>query len=645
MKNSNLKKNVYLGQVISTNNYEIVYLPYSVGCLAAYAWQDEEVKSNYNPPKFIFKRERIEKALESIVEPAVLALSCSVWNFEYNKALAKAVKELYPSCLLVFGGHNLPPGDDLLKTEDYIDILVFGEGEKAFLNILKALAAGGSFKNIKGLIYRDQASKIISTPPAEVLDLSDCPSPYLNGMFDPLIENNPHLGFNATLETNRGCPYDCSFCDWCKSKEIRLFPLERVTEELEWIAKNKIEFCFVADANFGIAKRDPEVAKLAVKTKEHFGYPKIFSPTYSKTNFDTVFKAAQILFKGGMNRGVTIAYQSLNPAVLKNIGRENMTLETFSDLKERFVKAGIPIYTELILGLPGETYESFLRGMEKLMEAGQHHCMPVYMCQVFPQAPMAQKEYLEKHKIKTVKAPLHEMHYYADFSGVQEYYDIVIETETMPFNDWVQTNLFSACLKAFHHFGLLRCFAIYLNKEKGLRYLDFYKNLYEFLYDETSLVGEIIFGIKKQLEDCDQADWTYKNPEFGENGWYFDEGIFLELIKKYDLFWEEIIPFLKNFEIDEEIYGDLLAYQKVIIRRPSISLVEIELKYDLKNYFDMVYFGQDTILRRERNLIRINPEQTYNSLVEYAKHIAWYGMHRGASVATSDPKAVSVKYL
>lgn len=645
MIDKSFKKNVYLGQIISTNNLDIVYLPYSVGCLAAYAWQDELVKAHYKEPNFLFKREKIEEVLEKLEEPAVLALSSSVWNFEYNKALAKAVKERFPSCLVTFGGHHLPLGDSLLKTEDYIDVLAFGEGEEAFLNVLKALVVRSDFAHIKGIVYRGANGKLISTPEADLLDLTDYPSPYLNGMFDPLVDNNPQMGFCTVLETNRGCPYDCSFCDWCKSKQIRLFSMEKVAAELEWIAGKKIEFCYVTDANFGIVKRDTEVAKLAVKTKENFGYPKIFSPTYAKTNFDTVFEAAEILFKAGMNRGVTVAYQSLSSVVLKNIGRENMTLEVFSGLKERFVKAGIPIYTELILGLPGESYESFLEGIEELLEAGQHHSMPIYMCQVFPQAPMGKREYLDKHKIKTVVAPIHEMHYYADFSGVQEYYDLVLETDTMPFSEWVQANLFSTCLKSFHHFGLLRCFAIYLNKEKGLSYLNFYKELFEFVFKKASVVGKVLHGIKERLEDLEKSDWTYKNPKFGENGWYFDEGLFLEMIDKYDLFWEDILPFIKRFDIDEDIYDDLLAYQKAIIRRPGVSLVEIELSYDFKDFFDKVYLGQYTSLKKEKNIVKINPKPVYDSFVEYAKHIAWYGMHRGASVATSDPSAVSVEYL
>lgn len=646
MKDESLKKNVYLGQVISTNSLDIVYLPYSVGCLAAYAWQDKEVKSNYNAPNFLFKREKVDEVLEKLEEPAVLALSSSVWNFEYNKALAKAVKDRFPSCLIIFGGHHLPLGDSLLRTEDYIDVLSFGEGEEAFLNILKALVEESDFSSIKGLTYRGANGEYISTPESDLPDLTNYPSPYLNGMFEQIISDNPRAGFNAVLETNRGCPYDCSFCDWSKSKKIRLFSLERVAAELEWIAKKKIQFCYVNDSNFGVVKRDTEIVRLAVETMRRYGYPKFFSPTYAKSNFETAFEASRILFEAGMNRGVTIAYQTLSPVVLKNIGRENMTLEMFGDLKERFVKAGIPIYTELILGLPGESYESFLEGIEKLLEAGQHHSMPVYMCQIYPQAPMAQNDYLEKYKIKAIKAPMHEVHYKADFNGFQEYYDIVVETEAMPFKDWVQANLFSICVQAFHHLGILRCFALYLRKEQDLSYLYFYQSLLDFIFKKNDSVAGKVFGnIKERLENTDLADWTYKNSKFGENGWYFDEGAFLEIIDNFDLFWEEIFPFVNSFDISDEVLKDLLTYQRAVVRRPTLVVDIIKLNYDLKAYFDKIYLGEESQLEERSNIVNFNPKLVFKTFEEYAKYVAWYNKRKGASVITSDPNAVSVEYL
>ena len=96
--------------------------------------------------------------------------------------------------------------------------------------------------------------------------------------------------------------------------------------------------------------------------------------------------------------------------------------------------------------------------------------MTVYECQVYPNTQMGNKEYREKHGIKTSKIPLLGIHYNPEFNGVGEYFDVITETASMPKSDWVKACMFAVILQTFHHLGLLRYFAIYLNKEKNVLY-------------------------------------------------------------------------------------------------------------------------------------------------------------------------------
>ena len=92
---------------------------------------------------FIFRREKLASVLDRIVDPYIASFSCSVWNMEFNKALAKRIREKYPDCLIIFGGHSVRENDTrLLEEEPYIDLLMFGEGEKNFAAILRALRDG-----------------------------------------------------------------------------------------------------------------------------------------------------------------------------------------------------------------------------------------------------------------------------------------------------------------------------------------------------------------------------------------------------------------------------------------------------------------------------------------------------------------------
>ena len=96
-----MKKNIYFVQV----GFEFdgsVYLPYAAGTIIAYCKSRSEISEVYAFPDIIYKREKLADALERLEKPYIVAFSCSVWNTEYNKALARLVKEKYPSCLTVF---------------------------------------------------------------------------------------------------------------------------------------------------------------------------------------------------------------------------------------------------------------------------------------------------------------------------------------------------------------------------------------------------------------------------------------------------------------------------------------------------------------------------------------------------------------
>ena len=90
-----------------------------------------------------------------------------------------------------------------------------------------------------------------------IRELECIPSPYLSGIFDRLIETYPKNEWLILWETNRGCPFKCTFCDWgsATASKVNKFDLERLKLEIDWFSKNKIEFIFCCDANFGILKK------------------------------------------------------------------------------------------------------------------------------------------------------------------------------------------------------------------------------------------------------------------------------------------------------------------------------------------------------------------------------------------------------
>lgn len=276
-------KNVYIIQVNNSLSSS-AFLPYSAGSLAAYAFKHEEIKSNFNLADFIFIKQPVEEALKEISEPAVAAFSSYMWNIEYNLALAERIKKEWSECIVIFGGPQIPDTIEYLEEYSFIDVVINGEGELSFYNILKNIADGRAFDEIPNIAFRN-GDELIKTPKAAPFSLEGLPSPYEAGLFDGII-NNPkykNLCLNAIVETNRGCPYGCIYCYWARSgADFRKFDIERVKRDIEWAAKSKIEYCICADANFGILERDEIIADFVIETNKKYGYPKVFETATDK---------------------------------------------------------------------------------------------------------------------------------------------------------------------------------------------------------------------------------------------------------------------------------------------------------------------------------------------------------------------------
>ncbi len=631
-----MKQTFYLVQ-IGVSYSSPCFLPYAAGCIAAYLKQDKEICEAYEIPDIVVMREEIPAVLRRFRSPSVVAFSSYIWNFEYNKTLARALKELYPEVIIIFGGHQISPDGAMLNEYDYIDYLQHGEGEESTAQLLKALKNGTDLHAVPGLSFRENGG-VVTTASYTPCDLSGYPSPYLTGVFDGIMREFPDREFHATLETNRGCPYSCAYCEWCFSKKVRPFPMEKVKAEIEWIARHHLKYTYCADANFGILDRDVEIARYVVEQKKKYGYPDVFKPCYAKESDDNVFAAGYLLNKNNTDKGVTLAYQSLCDAALENIGRKNLTLKRFEALDIRYTQAGIPTYTELILGLPGETYESFCRGICTLLESGQNNSMTVYECQVYPNAEMGDPAYQKKHGIKTAVVPMLGIHYNPTFNGVDEHLEIVVETATMPKSDWVKAYMFAVVLQTFHHLALLRFFAIYLHRERGLSYYDFYQALFRYIYEENRGSLHALFQeLYDRKADTDTADWTYQKDVFSSTGWYFEEGAFLELISSGDGFWNDILPFLKSFEIHEPLFGELLTYQRQVLRTLERHETELSLHWNFYPYFEDQ--SGKTPLRRVNARLRAASDLGIRSWADYARRVVWFGKRYSAMLLTN-PRAV-----
>lgn len=528
------------------------FLPYSVGCLQAYAQAQPDIAEACEFLPFIFLREKPEEVIARTPKPDVIGFSNYIWNEQWNLAMAKAAKKAWPECLVVFGGPQVPERDAeaFLDEHPYVNILLHREGELAFAAILRAFLKRPMLTSLPaGLHYRGGvlSQTVCTGRPERIQDLSILPSAYLSGVFEPMPWGD--YEFHATQETHRGCPYLCTFCDWGSATytKVRPFDEERLLRELHWVGQHEIELLYNADANYGLLPRDVDLTEDLANVRALYGFPKQFRAAYAKNTTDRIFQIAKTLHDADMSKGVTLSLQSTDPHTLEVIKRKNIAMDDFEKRVRQYAEAGIGTYTELILGLPGETYDSFADGVDRVLRAGQHYGLHVYPCMALPNSELSEPSYREQHGIRTVRGPLLQQHATPDPIAT-EMADIVIETKTMPLVDWKRAFLFAWAIQTFHCLGLTTEIAIAAFERTGLSYRAFYEKLLEYAFGHPyNIIGQEVARI---TDLCNEAvaggPWGTVIPRFGTVVWPAEEASFLRLVDRLDTFYWHLIPFLAH---------------------------------------------------------------------------------------------------
>ena len=225
----------------------VTYFPLVSGILSANAKKNNKIKKNFYFHKFIFHPDTAENILKNYYTetPHIASFSISMWNEQLSLKIAKILKDKF-NTLIIFGGSSCPHDpNEYFKKYSFIDIAIRAEGEDAFNEILlRYLDEKNDFSRIPNVAFRDKKSKkcIINFEKATfVRDLDMYPSPYLDGEFNYLVPKGKNHNYQAIIETNRGCPFLCTYCYWGRggnTTKYRYHSLERVFAEMDWIGKN-----------------------------------------------------------------------------------------------------------------------------------------------------------------------------------------------------------------------------------------------------------------------------------------------------------------------------------------------------------------------------------------------------------------------
>lgn len=301
----------------------------------------------------------------------IVGFSVLGWNVRQFSAVAEAIKQANPRCVVVFGGNHVAnQADRVFANCPAVDVVVNGEGERTFVDIVAAVLNGDSFVGVEGISFRDHYDgHIVTTPPrARIIELDEIPSPILTGTLPLLNEDDAFRYDVALLETNRGCPYHCAFCYWggAVGQKVRSFSRDRLRAELEMLALARPETIVLCDANFGMLPQDKDLVDDLIAVKQRYGYPLALETSWAKNKNAVFYDIVRRMRDAELQSSFTLALQTLDADTLTNMNRRNMKINQWRELAEWLAGEGLDAYAELIWGAPGETPESFLRGYDEL---------------------------------------------------------------------------------------------------------------------------------------------------------------------------------------------------------------------------------------------------------------------------------------
>jgi len=634
------------------------YLPYSIALLQTYVQKFAPDPGRYRFLTPLYKRVRIADAVDALKDTDLVGFSTYVWNGRISLEIARRLKALKPGIVIVFGGPHVPDQPEaFLRANPQIDVAVHNEGERIFLKLLEAFPDRAAWASMPGVsMVRPDGSFVRNPNIDRVRDLDEIPSPFLEGAFDSIMAANPDESWIGLWETNRGCPFRCTFCDWgsATAGKVTKFGEGRLFREVDWFAEKKIEYIFCCDANFGIQKRDVDIANYVADIKKTTGYPVALSVQNTKNATERAYLTQKILSDAGLNKGVALSMQSVDMTTLEAIKRDNISLGTYMELQRRFTRDKVETYSDLILGLPGETYESFVKGVDQLMENGQHNRIQFNNLSILPNAEMGAPAYQAKYGMVTVESKIINIHgerIELD-DDVPEVQDLVIATSATPLADWRRTRIFCWMTALLHFDKLFQIPLILAHGISGISYRDMIEAFMAADPARFPLIAGINGFFESEARSIQQGGSEYVfSKEYLNIYWPADEYIFVKLTAEgtFDAFYAEAGKLLaetlnaRHGALPMDVIDEAVRLNHALVNQPfATGNGSLRLRYDLLGYWHAVRNGEPALLREVPVLVEIDRlGRRYDDFQKWCREIVWWGNKKGAYLYSPSAREIT----
>ena len=567
-------------------NQDTYYLPHSVALLWSYinSFATNQFKLN----KMIFRREPIEQTAVALAKDTVVGFSCYMWNRRYNLKLAERVKQLNPLVVIVFGGPEMEIEKiDFFERYPFIDAHVLQEGEITFKSILDNIS---DLSKVSGIIYNNNGKTKTAGIVNRIMNLDELPSPHLDGTYKNILESYPDLKFITTLESNRGCPYACTFCDWgsLTYSKVRKFNLDRIFKEIEWVFQQpQIVSIDQADANFGIfVDRDSAIVDKFIEEKNKTGRNVTFKTNYAKNQNATVVQMVKKLAENtDSTRFHTVSLQTLNEVVLETIKRKNLAVNKIKEVFSICSQNELNLKIELILGLPDDTLEGFKETFYKLYDISPEISAQTYRLLGLNNAEL----FLTNQggiEWRTIKSFIPN-----DVDDIEETFEWVYSTNTMTNDDMLEALIFASWITAMHSHGFTNVVSYYA-KQKEVSYKEFYEGFFK-ACKKTEYFTNYFKEYKKwniewyetgtsSIEDLNGIEYSANN-----NMWHFISKIHND--EAYDIVFDVLEIYLKKIGV----------YEKQVMEIQRL----VPIRFNKQNDYPLIKYYNN----KQIKIINLNP--------------------------------------
>jgi putative methyltransferase len=605
------QKNILIS--IPGKSGQLVYLPTVWANLKTYCRRSATIEQSYRWLDPIIDKGSPEQLLTSYGSDRidVLGISCYCWNSETNFALAREVRRRFPDCLVIAGGPDPDyQNTDFFADHPYIDAIVVQDGEIAFGRILDCFARDGrDFADITGLILPSRAPdgpRFRATGPQD-LPTEFAESPWLTNRdyFEPAISQLKAQHADGSIiiswETDRGCPYKCTFCDWGSNTyaKVRRLPIDRLREEAMWIGQQKIDIVSFTAANFGILPQDSVIVDHLIEANRRYGYPKNLQWNNAKNNTDRVIEISAKAYAAGMIDFHVLSIQSLDADVLAAMSRVNIGEQRQRHLVDTLRQKGMPNVVQLIYGGPADNLERFSRTLTGLMEWGIHDEYVTYPFMVLPNAPANDPDYRKTWQIETVSrySTISKRDRRDPLAEGDDRSMFVVSTSSFDRDEYIEIYLFGRLMIALHNGGCTQFIARYLRQTHGVSYFDFYHAVVKGLFRQGGTAWNAMYrraaahllaffkeGGRSRFEQI-ELDELPELTHLVDIEDYF----LISLMTDIDTFYADLVRLIGARFGDLQILPSLIGYQRGLMIDPSYDRRIgrwLGLQHDWPTYFD-----------------------------------------------------------